>query len=507
LLFAHSKLRGFHIHVVKALSSHLIALLALFASSSLLPAQTLFFSNSPATTDWGGASNWNTTSTADPGTSAWVDSSVAEFGINTNLTNTGVRALGGLNYTASGRKVIASSGGGEIGLSGGTVDTSNGTLVITGSFGGDLVKTGSGVFELGASNSNAYVGTATVQDGTFSLLGGRTGASSNVVVQGGTLRFAQDLTHTMNQLTVTSGSVLLMQTNNAVSNTSVTVSEISGTGGTIEVNASFNSEAKNNVSSLNINQATNTSYAGDFEGTIENPNKLGTFHRLALTKSGVGDLTLTGAVNEMTVTTQIDGGRLVVDTNTTSFGDVNASTALSVNSGGTLAGNGTVSTLAGDHVVVANGGMLEAGLTGSADTLTFALGDATTLLDVSAATASDGWFHFDLGDDSIAGTSYDTFDLTTGQLAIGSGLLDFADFNFNTLGGFGTGTYTLVSTVNGINGSLAGVGLSGTIDGLNGTLSISGNDLQLEVIPEPSSVALLALTGFGFALFRRRRVR
>jgi len=494
---------------VKSLPFHLIAVLAFFASSSLLPAQTLFFSDTAPTTDWGGSSNWNTTSTADPGNTGWVDGNVAEFGINTNIANTGVRTLGGINYTASGRKVISSSSG-EIGLNGGTIDITqgNGTLVFTGLFGGDLVKTGSGLLQLGSSGSNAYVGTATVQDGTFSFLGGRTGASTNVVVDGGTLSFGSDLTHTMNELTVTSGSVVVTQNNNSVSNTSVTVSELSGTGGTIEVNPSFNVTpgAANNVSSLNINQATNTSYAGDFDGTIENPGKPGTFHRLALTKSGVGDLTLAGAVNEMTITTQIDGGRLIVDTNTTSFGDVNASTALSVNSGGTLAGNGTVSTLAGDHVVVANGGMLEAGLTGSADTLTFALGDATTLLDVSAATSSDGWFRFDLGDDSIAGTTYDTFDLTTGQLAIGSGLLDFADFDFNTLGGFGTGTYTLVSTVNGINGTLAGAGLSGTIDGFSGTLSISGNDLQLEVVPEPSTAALLALTGFGLVLLRRRRI-
>lgn len=494
---------------MKSLPSFLIAVLAFFASSSLLPAQTLFFSDTAPTTDWGGASNWNTTSTADAGNTAWVDDRVAEFGTKTKITNTGVRTLDGVNYTASGRKVISSSGGGEIGLNIGTIDITqgDGTLVFTGLFGGDLVKTGGGLLELGSSGSNAYVGTATVLDGTFSFLGGRTGTSTNVVVDGGILRFGSNSTHTMNQLTLTSGNVVLTQNIDSMSNTSVTVSDLSGTStGIIEVNASFNAGAVNNVSSLNINQATNTSYAGDFDGTAANPNSPGTFHRLALTKSGVGDLTLTGAVNEMTITTQIDGGRLVVDTNTTSFGDVNASTALSVNSGGTLAGSGTVSTLAGDHVVVANGGMLEAGLTGSADTLTFALGDATTLLDVSAATASDGWFRFDLGDDSIAGTTYDTFDLTTGQLAIGSGLLDFADFDFNTLGGFGTGTYTLVSTVNGINGTLAAAGLSGTIDGLNGTLSISGNDLQLEVIPEPSTAALLALTGFGLVLLRRRRI-
>ena len=61
--------------------------------------------------------------------------------------------------------------------------------------------------------------------------------------------------------------------------------------------------------------------------------------------------------------------------------------------------------------------------------------------------------------------------------------LQFTDFLFAPLAGFGPGEYTLIEAGS-ITGSL-GTSVSGTVEGRSATLAIEGNDLVLNVVPEP----------------------
>ena len=73
----------------------------------------------------------------------------------------------------------------------------------------------------------------------------------------------------------------------------------------------------------------------------------------------------------------------------------------------------------------------------------------------------------------------------------------FSDFNFTPLAGFGEGTYTLIDAGS-ISGSL-GSGTSGTIDGFQASLAVHGDNLVLNVVPEPGT---LALAGTGAVSLR-----
>ena len=143
--------------------------------------------------------------------------------------------------------------------------------------------------------------------------------------------------------------------------------------------------------------------------------------------------------------------------------------------------------------------MLFRSLGESVGTLTFA-NNLDISLQVAAAATSSLLYELD-----TPGAS-DLALLTGGILNIGAGGLEFDDFVFTALGGFGIGTYTLFDTSNLITGSL-GANVTGTIAGNGATLFISGDgqDVQLNVVPEPS--AFISLFG-GIAMlagFQRRR--
>jgi len=82
----------------------------------------------------------------------------------------------------------------------------------------------------------------------------------------------------------------------------------------------------------------------------------------------------------------------------------------------------------------------------------------------------------------------------------------FSNFGFTPLAGFGPGTYTLVNAQ-----SISGLGsnLSGSIDGLAATLAVQGNEVVLNVVPEPTTLVLLGNGLAGLAVFRfaRRKKR
>ncbi len=93
--------------------------------------------------------------------------------------------------------------------------------------------------------------------------------------------------------------------------------------------------------------------------------------------------------------------------------------------------------------------------------------------------------------------------LFTNGANVDIGILNFDNFNFIAVAGFGAGDYTLLDGWNVLEGSL-GV-TDGMIDGMDASLAIQGNSLVLTVVPEPTTVALtfgiLALLAVGL---RRR---
>ncbi|MDP0497315.1 MAG: PEP-CTERM sorting domain-containing protein [Verrucomicrobiota bacterium JB024] len=229
---------------------------------------------------------------------------------------------------------------------------------------------------------------------------------------------------------------------------------------------------------------------------------------LNIEKNDAGTSILNG-VRTYNGTTVVNGGTLVIN------GTHTGGAAYSVASGGLLAGNGTVTT-AGDAGLTLEAGATFApgsatGLSDSTGTLTLNFG--TGALDISAAVA---------GGDTAAirytvGDSTDLIVLGTGTtFNIGSGELEFADFDFTVDGVLAEGTYVLVETsgTGTIVGDL-GENVSGLLaEGLMGTLAITtdGNTgfdsmvLTVAAIPEPSTMgmAFLGLVLLVGVLRRRR---
>jgi autotransporter-associated beta strand protein len=74
----------------------------------------------------------------------------------------------------------------------------------------------------------------------------------------------------------------------------------------------------------------------------------------------------------------------------------------------------------------------------------------------------------------------------------------FSDFSFTTTGNFGLGTYILIDA-GGVQGHL-GPNTSGMIGGWQASLAVSGNDLVLNVVPEPGTWLLLVTACIAISL-------
>ncbi len=474
-------------------------------------AQVLYYDRT-ANPGWLTSNAWNTVS-GGSGNTNWVDGSSATFGaggaLSVSITNpetvsSSSVSVAGMTNTGS-RVTIAKSLGGSAAdvisfTDGATINgdfTFGSRITVTGNF-----EVQSGSVQMSGANNSAINGTATVSGGTLDF--GQPvnlGTTTNLIVNGGLLRvgFANS-SSSAGAVTVNNGTFEFGRATNTT--TGLTISSLSGTGGTLRSRAP-GTGVSGAANSLTVNQNVDTTYSGAIIGTGDGGISPST---LSLTKSGTGNLTLSGTISGMQKTTTVNDGRLYINGNTTSFGDNTGSTAISVASGGTLGGTGTITTLAGDSVIVANGGSLTAGLADSAGKTTYALGTGASL-DLSAATGDTGWLKFELGSLATPGTTYDQIIISSGTLAIGSGLLNFADFDFTALSGFGEGEYLLFSSSD-LSGTLASSNLSGTISGHDATLGLLGNNIILTVaVPEPSAVSLLVGLGMWVFVFRFARKR
>jgi autotransporter-associated beta strand protein len=200
--------------------------------------------------------------------------------------------------------------------------------------------------------------------------------------------------------------------------------------------------------------------------------------KISLVKVGGAALKLSGA-STYTGTTTVTAGTLLVNSPGSLVSPV------SVSSSTTFGGTGTVG-----GVTVNSGGHIAPG--GSIGMLT---------LTGNLSLLSGARLDFELGTPALS----DKISMPSSTLTLNG--QDFSTIGFSPQAGFGPGTYTLIDA-----GNIAGTGLGGTkvstINGLTATLAIGGSDgkdLVLTVVPEPSTIALLACGAVGLLGYALRK--
>ncbi len=414
-----------------------------------------FFSglHAQVTTTWtSGSANWSTGANWDNGVPGSSDTAVIDNGGTANLVDPG---------SAQVLTVGDSTGSGSFSIAGGAL-----TVGLTS--------------EIGVNG----IGAATISSGSWSsvsnLIVGQ-GSSGTVTIAGGTVSAANV------RLGDSSGTGILSQTGGMLTTGSIIKGSGSGTltlaGGTLRATA--------NKANFLSGFTTGDVQLGTGGVVIDsNTRTIGIATVLqgsgGLTKEGSGTLSLSGA-NSYTGATTINLGTLRVS------GSIAASNITTVNSGGTLGGTGTVGATS------VNGG-------------TIAPGNSPGTLTVNGDfTATSGTLSFEMASPTsdqlvISGNNRLLTGNTTGAVTI-----SLLDFNSTA----SMGTYTLISVV--------GTGITTSDWGLSAftlitpahwgqsylSMGSNGFDLELTLIPEPGTVALLAgLATLGVtAIVRRRRIR
>jgi autotransporter-associated beta strand protein len=232
-----------------------------------------------------------------------------------------------------------------------------------------------------------------------------------------------------------------------------------------------------------------------FGGVIRNGDGSGTDGTLAISKSDIGRQTLTGT-NTYTGVTNVTAGVLAIG----GAGSINSSSAVTVN-GGTFLQNSSVAV---NRSVIVNSGTI--GGTGSySGSVALGSGHIAPGDGVGTVTFIGG---IGLSSGSVLdfqlGSSSDLINISSGSLALDGTL------NVTSSGGFGTGTYTLLSGFSNLSNN--GLNFGTMPSGYLYSLSYTSNSVLLNVssalataVPEPGSIALLGLG--GMALLRRRSRR
>ncbi|WP_246681601.1 autotransporter-associated beta strand repeat-containing protein [Mesorhizobium sp. B2-4-3] len=363
-------------------------------------------------------------------------------------------SVGTANQTIQGGSLTGGAGGSALGVqqnSGGTFTVASNIINNGGptsfTVGGTGGSTGTGVVAL--TGSNSYTGATTVSGATLAFnsvanggaasgIGASSSASSNLVIENGTLRYTGATASTDRGFTLVNG----------------------GPSRTFEV----------------TNAATNLT----FSGQVTSPDDAG------FTKTGAGTLTLTNASNDYVGVTTITGGTLAVST---------------LADGGQASGIGAASN-ASSNLVLQNGGKLSyiGGTTSSDRGFTLGTGGGaidvvggTTLTMSGVGTGTGGLNKGGAGVLVLSGTNNYTGGSTvsagilragsagafgTGAMTVATGAtLDLAGNN-NTVGGLGGGGSVLLGaatlTTNG-NGSFSGmIGGSGGVAVAGGSQTFSG---------------------------------
>jgi fibronectin-binding autotransporter adhesin len=435
---------------------------------------------------------------------------------NTGPSYSGTTTInaGILEFAGSGALAPATGNNSQIILSGGSVRFSGGisgspaatplrTSAITGT--GDLLI--ASWIRIGGSG-NTFTGDVIIEDGGRLQLD----AATNALPTTSVLRFAADGTERR----------LLMQGN---AQTLAGIDSSAATGGNLIVEAA-NDGGSNLPATLTLDVAAATSYT--FSGYLRDAAGGAVNSALTLQKSGSGTQVLSGAGGTVNYTgpTTIDGGILEFSgTNSVA----NAS-AITVNAGGTVrfSGTGTRSNTitgagdvekAGSNLVtfsgtndyagtttVSAGGLLINGDhtgTGLASVASGARIGGTGSLAGGLTIASGGLFVFDPADPTLDVTGTVLLDNSFGVASLVNADGTAIDWNSVT-----DGTYTLIGTTASTFGNITNFGSAAAADiGGGRSAYFADGSLNLVVVPEPSTVALLGGLAAAGVLLARRRLR
>jgi fibronectin-binding autotransporter adhesin len=243
-----------------------------------------------------------------------------------------------------------------------------------------------------------------------------------------------------------------------------------------------------NGNALTINGSGSTTISGVISGTG------------SISKGGTGSVTLSGA-NTYSGTTTVTAGSLFVN------GSTSSSSAVTVNNGGILGGNGTI----GGSVTVNNGGTLVPGATGNG---------STAILHTGALTMTTGSIYSVNLNGNVAGSGYDQTIAASVALGGVAGV-NGATLTLNSVSNLSVGnklfiilnssSSAMTSTFNGLaEGATITFGAYNfTIDYFaNGDGGTIGNDVALTVtgIPEPATWIMGVVTSAALAFAQRRRL-
>ena len=292
------------------------------------------------------------------------------------------------------------------------------------------------------------------------------GGLDSIVADSGSFSNVVDIFHLPNYTTISSSSTYTLWNLTTVAGRMT----LSSPGGLNLATFSLNVGSMSGNAPIDLGSGTLTTGSDKTDATYAgNISDVGT-----LVKIGSGILTLTGS-NTYTGHTTINRGTLLVNGSLLS--------PVTANSGGMLGGSGSLSS-----VTVASGGSLSPGA-------------APGVMNVSGSLTLLSGAKMDYALDTP--TDSDEVYMPSGPLVLSG--QQFADFNFTLMAGFGQGTYMLIDAQS-ISGSL-GPGTSGTLDGLPANITIRGDDVVLNVVPEPSTLALLGGGAVGILGWRWRRLR
>jgi autotransporter-associated beta strand protein len=430
--------------------------------------------------------------------------SAGTLSINTIKNLSTSSAIGAPTTTAAGTIAIGSTTTGATLNYTGTGDSTNRVIDLAGTTGGaTLDQSGTGTLTFTSDFTATGVGakTLTLQGSNSGdgVINGKivdsSGGGATSLVKAGTGTWTLAGLNTYSGGTTLSAGLLQLKSTSALGSSSgsltvnggildlngqnISVGNLTGSAGTI-----WNNGPLAGSSTVTLTIGTSNTGGGTYAGVIQDNNGAAPLAKVALTKTGTGTITLSGA-NLYTGATNVNGGTLFIN------GDQTSATGLTTvtNSGSVLGGTGTIG---GGVTLASSGTILEAGTGSTGQTLTIkgALTQSTTGSILELALGASG--------------AHSTLALT----AAGSSSFYLTQhFNFIDVGATTSAPYN--SIITGVTSAVVTTGWQIDNAGWSGTFvwnaTSNAIDLNLIAVPEPGTYFAGALTLLALGYTQRKR--